>query len=240
MLAIFNTYILVGLACVWAVVLYFYWRILRDLHPNSRYRAYDMLLLTLFMMLFIGRLVAVIGDASYYFGATDNLQFLYIWDLNINYLVCIFIPLLAYQFEVFNIERNSNWKANAAIFTLFGTLLVLAIEIAQFVRGVANAWPQELLIYHVIQALILFAVSALILFQRRRGKQIVSIQLILIFLPLSIILLNLALPVLNDVELKSSVISQAVLAAVVLLPFISLPAKRQQSKRPNPGDFRSL
>jgi hypothetical protein len=199
-----------------------------------------MLVFTLLLIAVIGRTVAVIGDASYYFGVANSLQFLYFWDLDINYLAFLFIPLLAYQFAAFNIERKLNWKPDAAIYLMYGALLVLAIEIAQLARAVVNAWPQDLLIYHVIQAVILLIGTALIAAQLRQNKAIVPTQLILVMLPTAIIILNLAIPMLNDVELKATIISQVVLAGACLIPYLGLPERRKQIKRPTPGDFRTL
>src|SRR5262249_11943174 len=144
----------------------------------------------------LARLVEVVTDFNYYFHSTHGLRFLAVWDLQLNYLVFVFVPLLAFQFESFNIERNLQWKKSANMFVLFSALMVMLVEVAQIARGIDNAWLSTLIIYHVAQTVLLGVVTGIILFPRKLPRWLKSPQTLLVAMTLGLILINLVLHVL--------------------------------------------
>ncbi len=223
----------------WSVLFYTYWRFVRSLHTHSKYRAYDSLFLTIILGIVLARGTEVLFNFDFYSKAVNGLQFAYFWDLHLNYLTLIFVPLLAYQFQSFNIERNLKWKRSAEQFVLFGVLTVMLVEFAELIRGLILIWPSNLILYHFLQTAVVATAAGVILLKPRIKKLRIAPQILLVAVALAIVAINLAIPVLTTPELNATLITQMGLCLICILPFVSRPPQRT-NLRPNPKDFRQL
>jgi hypothetical protein len=130
-----------GLLVSWLVMFYIYWRLMAS-KATTIFRAYDFLFITVILMLVITRVGGVILAKEMYV-ASSTVSYLQLWDLNFDYLLLPFIPILAYQFVIFNVEYKKKWQKILPGIFLFGLMIMASVVAVQLARSIYFHWGQD-------------------------------------------------------------------------------------------------
>ena len=167
------TYIAIAVIIAEVVIGYLYWRLVLDLRPNYSFRAFDYLFATIFFTLVVSRVAGILGSPDVFSTASFSDLFR-IWDLHLNYFVIVFVPVIVFQFFVFNVERFDDWKPHMFKFLLFGELFALPIFISEVIRTQTNGLPQGYFGMHLLFLVWLLVSIFLLLFKLLKDNKLLT------------------------------------------------------------------
>ncbi len=205
-----------GLLVSWLVMFYIYWRLMAS-KATTIFRAYDFLFITVILMLVITRVGGVILAKEMYV-ASSTVSYLQLWDLNFDYLLLPFIPILAYQFVIFNVEYKKKWQKILPGIFLFGLMIMASVVAVQLARSIYFHWGQDHYILHG-GILLVTIVNGILMALASRGRlKIKNITLFVIIESLAIVLLSLSTQVYTEEQLSWIVVSQLVICLLTIAP----------------------
>jgi len=193
------------------------------------FRAYDFLFVTIILMLVITRIGGVVLAKEMYV-ASSTLSYFQFWDLNFDYLLLPFIPILAYQFIIFNVEYKKKWQKILPGVFLFGLTIMLSVVVVQLARSIYFHWGQDHYILHG-GILLVTIINGILMALASKGKlKIKNITLFIIIESLSIVLLSLSTQVYTEEQLSWITVSQLVICFLTIAPLSTLKKTRDDAK----------
>lgn len=210
---------LVVVAALWLICSYVYW-----LHwakvTQSKFQAYDFIFLTGIFAIILTRLTAVVIDYAIVSRPFSFRQFFNLLDLNFNYLVLAFVPILAYQFFSFNIQLNRKWTDHTLAPILLGMMSVIPVSGLQIFRGVMLGWPTNFLIVHGLEIAVCVVVSLVAYFIWRKGLLLRLGYLAFVLYSLGIGLSYFFTSTLSQEEWRWNVYMLAFFTIITFVPYI--------------------
>lgn len=212
-----SALIMVGV--VWLVLTYIYWLHWSKL-SESRFHAYDMIFLTGAFGLILSRITAVVIDYSLVARPFSFRQLLTVTDLNFNYLIIAFVPMLAYQFFSFNIQLNRDWADRTLSAIWLGMAAVIPVAGLQIFRGVMLGWESNFLVVHALEIVVCLVVSVFAYFVWRRGLLLRLGYLSYVLYALGIGLSYFFTSSLSQEEMTFTVYALIFFTAITIAPYI--------------------
>lgn len=220
---------LVVVGVVWLVLSYIYW-----LHwakiSQSKFQAYDFLFLTAIFGIILARIAAVVIDYATVARPFSLRMFFNIIDLNFNYLILAFVPMLAYQFFSFNIQLNRKWADHSLAPIWLGMAAVVPISGLEIFRGIMFSWPTSFLLVHVLEIIVCVAISAIAYFIWRRGLLLRLGYLAYVLYALGISLAYFFTSTLSQEEWRWNVYVLAFFVIITFVPYIPYNFKKRKAE----------
>lgn len=161
--------IVIGIALAVAILgSYLYWRYWY-LITGKRYLGLDLIFSGVIMALLFSRIAGLIVNYYLTGGFPRLLNIFNFFDLNFNYFVLVFMPVLAYQFFVFNFELERKWYVRAISAHLLGILWLGLVVAIQLFRAVSLGWGTKYTIFHG-GLLLTLLISGLVIYLGNKRK----------------------------------------------------------------------
>lgn len=189
-----------------------------------------MIFLTGLLALILTRVTAIAIDYALITRPFSFRQFFNITDLNFNYLVLAFVPMLAYQFFSFNFQLNRRWSDNTLAPIWLGMAAVVPVAGLQIFRGVMLGWPSNFLVVHGLEVAVCVIVSIFAYIIWRKGLLLRIGFLSYVLYAVGIALSYLYTGALSQEELRLNTYALAVFAMLVFIPYIPYNLKKRKAE----------
>lgn len=218
--------ILLVLVVIEIVVVYIFWRKIYSAY-GSKFRSLDLILFSLLLGVMTSRVVGLLMGLSLSYEELTLTKIVSISDLDFDYLVFLYLPLLVLEFFSIHVEIKKDWRKIAYIFILLGSFLTLPIIFMQIFRSIHFGWPSEWLIYHTGQFCIVLLVAALIMYFHHNKQLTARTLMFLVFsqcLCLSVFTWFTSVVSLRETTVQ--IATQAILFLLGFIPFLSVLQKK--------------